>query len=235
MKRVIFDAGMVLFYPKSGEWFFPTAYFDYCKNNSVELVTDDLKKNYANALMLLDNKKMLSNIQEEEELFRDFYKALFKHIPEKDATDLIEKCVWGKVHDPQKYIMYDDVQETLEHLSKDYKLGVISDAWPSLINVFKHNDIEKYFDTIIISTEVGFSKKEDTIFTLALEKFNNKADECVFIDDSINNCLRAKSQRIESIVLDRKNDNEIRSNTGLKYATNMEEIIEYIKNYPTNT
>jgi len=49
--------------------------------------------------------------------------------------------------------------------------------------ILQTNRIEKYFDEIIISGEIGFAKPDSEIFRIALKRLNVDAPETVFVDD----------------------------------------------------
>lgn len=102
-----------------------------------------------------------------------------------------------------KYKFYDDVLEVIPKLSEEYKLCIVSDAWPSLREVYKKYKLDKYFVGMVISSEIGISKPNEDIYKEVLIKLGLKEDEAIFIDDNPKNCDGANMIGIESIVLDR--------------------------------
>ncbi|HFU4451721.1 TPA: HAD family hydrolase [Streptococcus suis] len=90
--------------------------------------------------------------------------------------------------------LYSEVREVLETLSKHYRLGIIANQSSSVRDLLKEWGIESYFQLIILSEEVGLSKPDTTIFTLALQKANIPADRVVYVGDRYDNdILPAKS------------------------------------------
>ena len=203
IKRIFFDSGMVLVYPKSGQWFFPNCYFEYCKTNSLEPTDQKLNENYQIAYENLSSKNLILNEEEEGKAFREFYKLLFHGIEGKDNKDLIDKCTIGKVNDYSKYLFYEDVKSETPRLANHYRLGIISDAWPSLLNVYKQNEMLHYFDPFVISSIKGFTKETGKLFLVALSEIDEKPEECLFVDDSYGNCIRAQDVGMKSIMLNR--------------------------------
>lgn len=61
-------------------------------------------------------------------------------------------------------------------------------------------DLEKYFDEIVISSEVGMIKPEPEVFKYILQKLDEKPDECVFTDDNPNYVNAAKELGIHGLV-----------------------------------
>ena len=65
-------------------------------------------------------------------------------------------------------------------------------------------DLERYFDVIVISGEVGVAKPDAAIFGFALEKLAVSADEAWFIGDSLHTDMAgAKAARLTAVWLNR--------------------------------
>ncbi len=93
-----------------------------------------------------------------------------------------------------------EVVEIISKLSKKYKLALISNAPSKLLRgIIAENNLEQYFDAIVVSSEVGMVKPSPEIFELALEKLGAKAQDAVFIDDNIRHVEGAKKVGIRSI------------------------------------
>jgi putative hydrolase of the HAD superfamily len=58
----------------------------------------------------------------------------------------------------------------------------------------------RYFDGGIISAEVKLSKPDVRIYKFFLERFSLKAEECLYIDDIVENVRAAELSGIESLV-----------------------------------
>ena len=56
----------------------------------------------------------------------------------------IEDLSKDMVYNTSKYVFYEDVKEVIPRLKNKYKMAVVSDAWPSLENVFIDADMKKY-------------------------------------------------------------------------------------------
>lgn len=86
-------------------------------------------------------------------------------------------------------------------LSKSYKLAVVSDAWPSLENVFRNAGLRDYFSSFIISSIKGITKPNEIMYRSALDELDVSPEETIFIDDNIKNCDGAKNLGITSYIL----------------------------------
>ncbi len=96
------------------------------------------------------------------------------------------------VLNPTKYKFYDDTLAVILLLSQRFKLGIISDAWPSLIAVYDKAQLTSYFSSIIISSFYGITKPHPKMYQLALDELNLVPEQTLFIDDNLKNCLGAK-------------------------------------------
>lgn len=83
--------------------------------------------------------------------------------------------------------MEDYVPAILTGLKERYKLGMVSNFAhaPSLRRILEHFCLPKFFDAIVISGELGFRKPHPRIFEEALKTLAVRADETVFVGDSL--------------------------------------------------
>ena len=74
----------------------------------------------------------------------------------------------------------------LKSNKKHCKVGIITNGSTQRqkAKIFNTN-LNKYFETIIISEEVGFSKPDKRIFELALNKLNLQPENTLFVGDDL--------------------------------------------------
>lgn len=132
----------------------------------------------------------------------EYYSIFFNELPELNVSDeklrLVTKDL---VYNYEKYIFFDDVADSILSLKRKYKLAVVSDAWPSLVNVFKVAGLRQYFTSFVVSAIIGVSKPDEKMYKTALEELNLLPSEVIFIDDSIRNCNGAKKVGIDNTFL----------------------------------
>ena len=77
-----------------------------------------------------------------------------------------------KVHTIRdNYRLFPDTIDTLEALSGKYRLGVISDTWPSIVPVLENFGILSYFSCVTYSYTLGTYKPDPRMYRDALEKW----------------------------------------------------------------
>jgi len=145
----------------------------------------------------------LNDWSEEEAYWDKYYEAILKEIT-GDFTYSLKKQLFHHTHYAIHCKLFDEVRGLLESLQGTYRLGVISNAFPSMEWVFDSLNIRKYFDSIIISAFVGECKPHKNIYEAALKSLNVKAEECIFIDDKVKNVEAAEALGFKGIYLDRK-------------------------------
>lgn len=157
---------------------------------------------FTKASEYISKQNLILTEREEYRHFLEYYKLFFQCLPELDLTDShIELIAKDLVYNRNKYIFYNDAVKTIHHLSKNFKLAVVSDAWPSLENVFKQAGLRDYFSSFAISSVIGVTKPNELMYKTALEELCVSPDEAIFIDDSIRNCNGALKLGIRSFVL----------------------------------
>ncbi len=86
-------------------------------------------------------------------------------------------------------------------LQGEYKLALLSNSSSEHLRgeLAKH-DLEKYFDEIVISSEVGLIKPQPEVFEHIMQKLDVKPQECIFTDDNPKHTNAAAELGIHSIV-----------------------------------
>jgi len=86
---------------------------------------------------------------------------------------------------PEAWRIFDDVLSTLEELAtKGVRLGVISNWDERLRGLLRRLKLDGFFETIVVSCEVGFAKPSPVIFAQAAEKLGLPPESILHIGDS---------------------------------------------------
>jgi putative hydrolase of the HAD superfamily len=207
IKAILFDSGRVLTYPRTGHWFMPPNFFKYVDKNKfsaldVKLVDEAFHK----AAKYLDSFSFILTEEEELEKFVEFYSILSNELAGLGLSrEQVIEIAKDTVLNDEKFVFYEDVFEYIPELAKHYKLGVISDTWPSLDRVFKNTGVRQYFSTFIMSSILGVLKPHKLMYTTALKELGVKPEEALFIDDNIVNVEAARKLGMQGLVILRSN------------------------------
>lgn len=68
--------------------------------------------------------------------------------------------------------------------SKNYKIGLLSNNYIKLRQQMTDEGTIEYFDSVVVSSEVGYQKPQPEIFEILFKEMGVKSNELIFIDDS---------------------------------------------------
>ena len=189
VKGIFFDLGWTLVYPPSGDWeFTEPAKKLFRWDVYVTLPEERRVQGRKAAYDTFRPRHKMATLEEEYQQNLDYYGEIARLFPELGAT-------------PQ------DVETAaleLEALRGKYKLGVISDTWPSIVPVLEEFGLPGYFDTLTYSFEVGCFKPDPRMFADALGKMGLPPEQCVFIDDTAQNLVGAQKLGIQPVQIRKK-------------------------------
>jgi putative hydrolase of the HAD superfamily len=112
-----------------------------------------------------------------------------------------------KLHD-----VYSDVEVYLSRLKETYSLALVTNGAPDLQREkIRGSGIEKYFNEIVISGEVGVGKPHPEIFGIVLKRIGARADEAVMMGNSLETDIRGAQEAGMTTVWMNRNKEKNRS------------------------
>jgi putative hydrolase of the HAD superfamily len=228
IKAILFDSGRVLNRPRTGHWFMPPNFFKYVDKNKFEALDINLieKAFYKGGKYFHKHPVILTEIEELEH-FVEFYNILATELPDLEiSADYILEIAKDTVYNDDKFEFFEDVFEVIPKLNKYYKLGVVSDTWPSLERVFKNAGLREYFSSFVMSSVLGVLKPHELMFNTALSELNIKPEEAIFIDDNIVNVKAAIKLGMQGIVILR--GDKLEEKTDILCVDDLKEIEEVL-------
>jgi HAD superfamily hydrolase (TIGR01509 family) len=124
--------------------------------------------------------------------------------PDEVMTDL--SASFGKIiPDERTWKDYPDARPTLDDLvRRDIGVGLISNATDLARRVLRRLGMERYFDPIIISSEIGHRKPEREIFDIALREAGVAPSRALYIGDKLAVDVRgANKVGLNAVLIDR--------------------------------
>ena len=101
-----------------------------------------------------------------------------QRVPEKHCCDKWDMCM-VPVEGARDFCNYAK--------ERGYGVYVLSNASDKFYNYFENFLPLNYFDGIVVSADIHIIKPDRDIYYFLLSKYNLKADECLFIDDRLEN------------------------------------------------
>lgn len=203
IRAILIDSGRVLNGPVTGHWFITPNFFSYVNREKFDLIAASQKNEaFKRAGEYIIKQNFILDEEEEYKHFVEYYRIFSKALPQLQLKDEdVQAIARDLVYNYSKYYFYDDVIKVIPVLNKAYKLAVVSDAWPSLENVFKKAKLRDYFSSFVISSIKGVTKPNELMYKTALQELNVFPEEAIYIDDNIKNCDGATKLGIYSFVL----------------------------------
>ena len=115
---------------------------------------------------------------------KDFWQVTEDSLDKSMKVFNIDNSMRNELLDLYKILSpYPEVPEILKSLKeKDYKLSILSNGTPSLLNeLVKSNNLENLFDDIFSIEEVGIYKPDSRVYDMPIKKYKIQNDEVAFL------------------------------------------------------
>ena len=115
---------------------------------------------------------------------KDFWQITEDSLDKSMRAFNIDKAMKNELLDLYRILSpYPEVKETLEKLKeKKYKLAILSNGTPSLLNeLVKSNGLQNLFDDIFSIEEVKIYKPSSKVYDMPVKKYNIKNEEVAFL------------------------------------------------------
>lgn len=142
-----------------------------------------------------------------EKAWRKMVQMSFTGLIESAACDQFFPELYRRFEDADVWHIHEDVLMTLDELAgRGFRLAIISNWNLCLRPLLKNLGLATFFETISISSEIGFAKPSPVPFEHTLKRLGLPARAMIHVGDSINEDIEgANNACISGILIDRKN------------------------------
>lgn len=200
-KVIFFDVGYTLDYPASGDWLFTNKFYETVGTGFMEISKDRIQKARDYAYAYLAANHLVGDLDAEYRQFVRYYADISQYLDLGLSGEDIAQIARDRTYNLDNYVAYPDAVRVVEALSRTYKLGVISDTWPSIGNQLKAIGVYDYFSFFTFSCDLGVFKPDRKMYLDALRQCGCRPEETVFIDDSVPNLEGAAKLGITPILI----------------------------------
>ena len=172
-------------------------------------------------VLRLERSLMTEKISNLEEGFR----RVCQEFGITPTTELLDQLIgtWNKnwmLAQP-----YEEVEETLTQLKKDYQLVLISNTDNvSITKILEKLGWEHYFDRIFLSCDVRALKSDRFFYPTILQELRRTPEECLVVGDSIqSDIIPAKLYQLPVVLMDRRD-----TRTFSPKITNLQELAQHL-------
>ncbi len=203
IEAVTFDFGGTLAHGNLDKESYKNALFRYLRSLGFSGGNSQLRKARNGMLERLSKAQKRNR----ELRFEDLYQGLLFNLgihPTQKHLDYIQQLYFRFF----KIEIVPGAKEMLARLSKRYKLAIISNATSNASRVtLEKNGLDQYFDSIVISRDLGIRKPDPEIFKFTLTSLNTENKNAVHVGDSLQHDVQgAKKVGMQTVWI--KGDNE---------------------------
>jgi putative hydrolase of the HAD superfamily len=166
------------------------------------------------------------------------YSAYTQYVLNKMALSVSDDIIQSAIEFPfnvtrEVVTPRDGALEILADLKQaGYKLGLISDCFYDVTELWPDTPFARYFDVTVFSCDAGMNKANPAIFKIAMDKLSVKASECVYIADGARNELANASslgmKAIQLFIPDERDNSPIREDWRGTSIPALEEILNLL-------
>lgn len=155
------------------------------KNNVEEEKANIFQVNYKK---LQDDFYLIHNKETEHHDFKKLLSQTFETFYNISIEEkVLDELIWQyRILTRGDTKLYPHVKNTLESLSKEYKIFLASytQACYSLREL-EELDIKSYFSGFVVSSDIGYKKMNDGFYKKCIEVSGEKAEDCIMIGDNL--------------------------------------------------
>ena len=115
---------------------------------------------------------------------KDFWQVTEDSLDKSMKAFKIDPSMRNELLDLYKILsIFPEVKEVLQNLKKkDYKLAILSNGTPTLLNeLVKSNNLDNIFDDIFSIEEVGIYKPDSKVYDMPIKKYKIQKEEVAFL------------------------------------------------------
>lgn len=185
IRHIFFDLDDTLWdFEKNSTRVLRQLFLEYDLENKLKCDCETFLKTYKKInqqLWQLYNRKKIDKMQLRNHRFNNTFK-LFNYDNYSLNLEITEQYL---TRSPQGTDLKEGCVDALNYLQQKYQLHIITNGFKEVQSIkIDGSGLKKYFNRIIVSEELGFTKPDKEIFKYAEKLVNTKAAECVMIGDN---------------------------------------------------
>ncbi|NED96729.1 HAD-IA family hydrolase [Phytoactinopolyspora alkaliphila] len=204
-RAVFFDSGGTLATPTHASWWPKPRFAELVTAAGLSTPADDDASRAALAAgtAYLAERWRVTTLEEEHGVYVGFYDVVLRRLYGVAPAELLRALADAAVYELDQE-PYADTMLVLDGLAEaGVRLGVITNAGPSI--ELRHRDmgLRDYFEPFVISAVVGHEKPGARIYQIALEQASLAPSDVAFVDDVAENVRTALDLGMQAFLIDR--------------------------------
>ncbi|MGH9938269.1 MAG: HAD-IA family hydrolase [Blastocatellia bacterium] len=164
----------------------------------------------------------------EKDWWRNLVEAVFADLGPFPRFDEFFDEIFERFRGREFWRVYDDVEPALAGLKQQgFRLGVISNFDSRLYDALRACDLDRFFDSVHISTRVGAAKPDPAIFQAALGHYRIDPSQACHVGDSLREDVAgARAAGLHAFLIDRPGEQN--SEAGYASLSSLFELLEML-------
>ena len=224
IRGLLLDSGDTLVTPKGGSWFPHPNFRRILAEHGIKgLAWERLDQALQEGGEYLDNNHHVLTEGEERAQFKRYYEILLRSLGLADPPNELTKELGDVSVDDIRIEPFPETRRMLGRFRhRGLRLGILSNAWPSLEDKYRRLGLREFFEVFIISSQIGCCKPDERIFRAALDGMMLPPETIAFVDDYPPYVQKAADLHMQGIVIARDNAGCLDSN--LECVENLEQL-----------
>jgi putative hydrolase of the HAD superfamily len=200
IRAVLFDSGDTLLEPVGGAWWPRPSLRAVLDESPTRVEPARLNAALDRGMHFLDTHHDVQTEDDEIAQFTEYYEIVLGELGFDANAQTIEQLARAQI----EQIPFPDTRATLEELRQaGLRLGIVSNAWPSLERTYRALGLREFFDAFVISSKLGCLKPNPRIYRAAIEQIGVAAESTLFVDDDEEYVRAAQSLGMRGAVIRR--------------------------------
>lgn len=191
MRALILDAGGVLVHPLHGDWTIPAGYRELLGDYARDVHSAAWRDACAAETDRLREDIVIDGMEAEYAMRLDFLRAVAPCMGWRLDESTLEALARDFTYNLARFAPYPDTCDWLARWQGRVRLGLLSDAMPSLRALLRESGLEGRFEAVVISSEIGACKPSPKMYGEICARMNVAPEDCLFADDKVCNLTGA--------------------------------------------
>ncbi len=150
------------------------------------------------------------NFQHTRSDWADLVDRTFREFCDPPPSRTFFRAIYDRFAETNAWRIHDDALDALDALaSRDVPLSIISNWDERLRPLLRRLRLDRYFESIIVSCEVGFTKPSPVIFEHAAKKIGVLPGQILHVGDSLTDDVGgARAAGFQAVLVDRDADSQ---------------------------
>jgi putative hydrolase of the HAD superfamily len=183
IEALLLDCGGVMVAPVTGDWIVPPRYAKVLGADFFEKGLAEYRRVRRKYQHLIPDMQCIDSDEAEHRQFIAYMRPVFQEMGWPLTEAQLSLLAYEQVYDDARYSLFEDVLPYLEKWRGRYKLGIVSDAPPSLRRIMNKMGVSALLDAATYSCDLGVIKPDPRIYQATMDKLGVSPEQCIYVDD----------------------------------------------------